>query len=277
MEYIRGVFRSFRAWGAELFKTDFMLWGYVDSSTVVRHNSGKTSIEYFRELLQVIREEIGEETYWLGCIAPFLPFIGYADGMRIGGDVGSKWKGGFSPQSMIQSVLGCNYTNHIYYQNDPDSLLLRDFFINLTDTEIESLTLLAALSGGCIYTSEPFHKLREDRLALFRFVEPEGQHRPSLPYIDKSRDDTVLVHKNASGGRGMVFIFNKTDTPITAVYPLAELGFSLSMRAYDYHLRDTVGAETDHLLAITPPHGCNLFFLSAGGEKPDYNRLWLNI
>jgi hypothetical protein len=277
MEYIRGVFRSFRAWGAELFKTDFMFWGYVDSSTVTRHSPGKTSIEYFREFLQAIREEIGEESYWLGCIAPFLPFIGYADGMRVGGDVGSQWKGGFNPQSMIQSVVGNNYTNHLFYQNDPDALLLRDFFIKLTDTEVESLTLLAALSGGCVYTSDPVHKLREDRLALLNYIEPEGKRRPTLPYINARRDDIVLVHRNASAARGIVFIFNKTDAPITAVYPLGELGFSGSMRAYDYRARDTAGVDTDRLLAATPAHGCNLFFLTSGKDKPDYDMLWRNI
>ncbi|WP_234946056.1 glycoside hydrolase family 36 protein [Caldanaerobius fijiensis] len=49
MEYIRKVFRTMREWGAEFFKTDFMLWGIQDSSKVKRFKPGKTSIEYFRK------------------------------------------------------------------------------------------------------------------------------------------------------------------------------------------------------------------------------------
>jgi hypothetical protein len=277
MAYIRKVFRTFREWGAEIFKTDFMLWGYVDSSLIKRHTPGKTSIEYFRDFLKAVREEIGEESYWLGCIAPFLPFIGYADGMRIGGDVGSKWKGEFSPQNMIQSIIGNNYTNYLYYQNDPDSLLLRDFFIDLNDTEVESLTLLAVLSGGCLYTSDPIHKLRKDRLELLRFSEPKDKYRPVLPYLGTTRDDIVLVHKGADSKRGIVFVFNRSDAPITAVYSLVKLGFSNPMKVYDYHKRDIDGELKNQIIVDTPAHGCNLFFLNEKEETPDYSRIWNNI
>ena len=44
-------------------------------------------MEYVRDVLDMIREEIGEESFWLGCIAPYAPFIGLADAMRIAADV----------------------------------------------------------------------------------------------------------------------------------------------------------------------------------------------
>jgi hypothetical protein len=276
MAYLRNVFRTFKVWGAELFKTDFMLWGYIDSVKVKRYAPGKTSIEYFRDFLKVVREEIGEESYWLACIAPFIPFVGYADGMRIGGDVGYKWEGMFSPQNMIHSLWGENFTNHLFYQNDPDALLLRDFFIKLTDTEVESLALLAAVSGGCLYTSDPVHKLREDRLALLRFIKPDDiRRRPSQPYLDEKRGDIVFVHR--SKNRGIVFIFNKTDGPLTSVYNLGELGFDGPMKWYDYRKNGDAGIETGSLTVTTPAHGCNLFFLRRGDGTPDYNSLWKNL
>ena len=85
----------------------------------------------------MIREAIGEDSYWLGCIAPFLPFVGYADGMRIGGDVGSSWDGEFGPRNMMRCLTGNNYTNHRYYQTDPDAVMLRDFQIRLTERGVD--------------------------------------------------------------------------------------------------------------------------------------------
>ena len=275
MDYVRTVFRTLKSWGARLFKTDFMFWGYQDSSKVRRHTPGKTSVEYLRDAMQVIREEIGEESYWLGCIAPFYPFIGYVDGMRVGGDVGSQWKGNFNPQNMIDSVTANNYSNHIYYQNDPDSILLRDFFISLTDTEIESIALLAALSGGCVYTSEPLHKLRSDRLELFKFIKPQGKRTPALPVLDQMREDIVLTHQ--SEDKAILYVFNRTDREILEVYNFAELGLADAYYASDYQGGETAKAPVRELLLRTPPHGYNLYFLNKTQPKIDRKNIWNNL
>lgn len=184
MEYLRNIFATLRRWGAVMFKTDFMMWGLQDSSRVRRYTPGKTSVEYFRDFLQVVREAIGEESYWQGCTAPFLPFVGYADGMRIGGGIGSSWDGDFGPQNLLRCLTENNYANHNYYQTDPDSVMLRDFHIRLDEREIHSLALLAAVSGSCIYTSDPLHLLAEERRELFRFIQPdESRRKPSLPFL----------------------------------------------------------------------------------------------
>ena len=126
MEYLRTVFRTLYRWGFRLYKTDFMLWNMLDSSRVKRYDPSKTSVEILRSTLRMIREEIGQESYLLGCIAPFLPFIGYADGMRIAGDVGAQWEGAYGPVNMLRELAADNYFQNLYWQNDPDSVLLRD-------------------------------------------------------------------------------------------------------------------------------------------------------
>lgn len=88
--YIENVFRTLKSWGFSLFKTDFMLWSMHDSATVRRYDPSLTSVEILRRTLAVIRGAIGEDSYLLGCIAPFMPFIGYADGMRLAGDCGAQ-------------------------------------------------------------------------------------------------------------------------------------------------------------------------------------------
>lgn len=127
LAYLETVFRTLRDWGFTFFKTDFMLWSIHDSSTVRRHTPGLTSVELMRRVLRVIRGAIGEDSYLLGCIAPFLPFLGYADGMRIAGDGGARWAEPYGPINLLWELPCDNYFNHVFWQNGPDAMLLRDF------------------------------------------------------------------------------------------------------------------------------------------------------
>lgn len=277
MEYIVNVFKTLKSWGAGLFKTDFMYWGMQDSAKVKRHTPGKTSVQYFREFLAAIRGAIGEDSYWLGCIAPFLPFVGYADGIRIGGDVGSSWKGGFGPQNMITCLVGNNYSNHNLFQTDPDAVMLRDFHIRLNDTEINALALLAAMSGGCIYTSDLLHRIGEDRVKLFRFIEPDRRRKPYLPYLEETRPDTALVHWDDETGKGLFYLFNRTDDEVTKRYDLADLRVPENVKVF----RFADGAEEISVkggfYATIPAHGCRLFVLSLSDTEIDRGKLWNNM
>lgn len=276
MAYMRYVFATLREWGAGMFKTDFMLWGLQDSSRVKRYTPGKTSVEYFREFLQMIREVVGEESYWLGCIAPFIPFVGFADAMRIAGDVGSEWKGEFGPQNMMRCLTGNNYTNHNYYQTDPDAVMLRDFQIRLTQREIISLALLAAVSGSCIYTSDPLHQISEERRALFRFIEPDERRKPYLPFLEQERPEIVLVHKKTD--KGLLFILNKTDEILREIYNVEELGLDNKWNLFDFNEGIKESLWKGRLVTEIPPHGCRLFLLDRRSEVTiDRKRLWNNL
>lgn len=243
--YLRSVFRTFREWGARFFKTDFMHWGLQPSSTVCRHTSGKTSVEYFRDLLTMIREEIGEDSYWLGCIAPFEPFIGFADGMRIGGDVGPVWQEGFGPLGMLRSSLNTQFFNGIWWQNDPDAILLRDFHIRMTGRETVSLALWQGMLGGVVCTSDPLHKIPEAHLALWKFLRPRaGVADVSYAYRSGSRSQGIegrflLLSRDSDAVGGAlakwVLMFNATAEHRTECHDLpALLGGAVSrVSVYD--------------------------------------------
>ena len=213
MAYLRRVFTTLREWGYTLFKTDFLFWGLQDSSSVVRHGPGKTSFEHYRDVMKMIRESIGEEARWLGCIAPFMPSIGYVDMMRIGADVGAQWKeGGFGPTNMLQELTADQYFNNIYWQNDPDAVMLRDFHIHLKSEQIEALAILEAMSGGTIYTSDPIHQIAQDRRDLLNFIRPDAIHTPEYPQWSEMREETCVVQRLRN--RTLVYFFNKTDRQI---------------------------------------------------------------
>src|SRR5690606_29401920 len=147
LAYIENVFRTLHQWGARMFKTDFVEWGYIDSTKVLRARPGRTSAQYYSEVMQRIRAAIGD-SYWLGCIAYFAPMIGWCDGMRVSSDVGVKWDaaggtgndgvGGGIPNA-IEETHGCHFFHNVFWQNDPDVTFFREQHIELSQAEVESL------------------------------------------------------------------------------------------------------------------------------------------
>ncbi|MGI6107617.1 MAG: glycoside hydrolase family 36 protein [Lachnospiraceae bacterium] len=278
MNYLKHVFETFYAWGARLFKTDFMVWGLQDSTAVKRHTPGKTSVEYFRDFLKMVRSVIGDESYWLGCIAPFMPFIGYADGMRIGNDVGSSWNGDFGPKNMIRCLTGNNFANHNFYQTDPDAVMLRDFHIRLTGTEVRSLALLAGLSGGCIYTSDPLHLIAKDRADLFRYIRPDRRRKPYLPYLQQKRDDLVMVYPKEEKGRGLLFLFNTGEGTVTNRYSLKDLGFSKADSVTDMESEKREETLHGEFTVTLEKHESRLCLVSEEKNPAiDHENLWKNL
>ncbi len=268
--YIRQVFETLRSWGFSLFKTDFMRWNMHDTSEVKRFDPSLTSVEIFRNTLEVIREAIGEESYLLGCIAPFLPFIGYADGMRIAGDVGAQWGEDYGPVNLLREITADNYFNNVYWQNDPDSVLLRDFDLHLKPHEVTSLALLQALSGGIVTTSDPIHRLSNERLGLLRFITPREKVRPLLPYLTQNRYDIVLIHQFKQGN--LLYTMNTSDKPITVFYNFLELFGAKEWYTYQYGNWEM--RKGSYYTATLLPHECAMLLLT---EKPLENtpkNLW---
>lgn len=263
LAYILGVFREMRALGARMFKTDFLLWHFRETHTVRRHDPSRTSVELFRTLLSGIREAIGEDSYWLGCIAPFLPSIGYADGMRIGGDVFSTWST-VHMTNLARKVAGSNHFNRVWFENDPDVLVLRDFDTELSAREVHAVSLFQALSGGMVGTSDPLHRLAPDRQELFRFVRPEGPAKPHFPYLDQRRDDVVLTYADPERDRYLFFVFNPGDASVVKRYTTRGV-FPGDASPGPLYLSEWIGREIgetaveDFYLEILP-HGAKLFY-----------------
>ncbi|MCL1888857.1 MAG: alpha-galactosidase [Kiritimatiellaeota bacterium] len=173
-EHLRHVFATMREWGARFFKTDFLDWGFRDSLEVRRHTPGKTSCEYFMDVARMIRETIGEDSYWLACISPFANMAGLADGMRIDNDRGCSWHSqGIA--NLMRECAADHYMNGILWQNDPDVSYVRDLLINYTPEQREALAIWNSLLGLSVNTSDPFHRVDPRALALWRFVKPSAK------------------------------------------------------------------------------------------------------
>lgn len=272
MEYLRQVFRAFKTMGVTFFKTDFMLYGSESSANVKRFTPGKTSFEYQRELFEMIRQEIGEESYWLGCIAPYAPMLGYVDGMRISADIRPMWEGG---KNMFDESIGAQHINNIWWQNDPDAIILREKYTHMSNAEAQSMILWMGMLGGVINTSDLFHEIPKNKLNLFRFIAPSTTKLTStLPFVEKSEKFEVLVRSYPALNSHAVLFVNRGDENKSIDFLIEKLTGNKSATCFDWSIDGAINLGVKTIINIElNPHESKLIYLSGDGNSPGKMKL----
>ncbi len=267
MEYLRKVFRAFRKMGITFFKTDFMLYGSESSNNVKRFTPGKTSIEYQHDLYKMIREEIGQDAYWLGCIAPYVPMLGYADGMRISGDISPTWAGG---KNMFEETVGAQHFNNIWWQNDPDAIILREKYNWMSDEEAKSMILWMGMLGGVVNTSDLFHEIPKKRVDLFRFIEPSNEKAfATLPFIDQNSKFDIMVRKYPAMKSCAVLFVNRSTEKAKLDYKIEQLSGMLQATCFDWNEQGSqeIGKKETITIELNA-HESKLIYISEDGKGP---------
>jgi hypothetical protein len=271
-EYLRTVFRTLRSWGATYYKTDFMDWGLQDSTKVKRYTPGKTSVQYFVDVAKMIREEIGDDSFWLGCISPYAPMIGRVDAIRVANDVAYAWSPG-GVGNMFQESFADQYFNSILWQNDPDVLYVRTYNCQLTEDEAYSIALWDAILGGVVNTSDMFHKVPPDRLKLWRFVQPTKEHRIaqlpfwSKPYTEQRTLAAVRPYPDRSAWS--VLFVNPSDLPIAETCPIKDLISRPDAFCFEWKPgQNKPMGRLPALILDLKPHASALYYLSQNDAPP---------
>jgi alpha-galactosidase len=280
--YIRNVFRTWtKEWGCGYFKTDFMYFGSEYGPAQARwHQAGLSRMEIWMRMARLIREEIGE-SLWLGCGGPIWAPVGLVDAVRIGRDIGVSWRGHYSAESLLRDQTSRNFANGILWQADPDCILLRDRFHDLTATEVSSLARFAGLSGGVLMTSDQLDEVPEDRRALFAsFADNAASRACDFPLLGQGRlthrtivghagqpaiatgGDPVLIQRvRHSESKVVLNVFNTGDTAVERLVPWRVAGVG-SDWALTTAAEDLMPTRTQEGLVVSvPPHGsCLLTF-----------------
>lgn len=266
LDYLERVFRAWHEdWGCAYFKTDFMHYGMAHGPDRARHyRSGMTRVEIFRQALERIRAAIGN-SLWLGSGCPLFAPIGLIDAMRIGRDVGVRWTGEYSAQSLLRDQANRNFANGILWQSDPDAVLLRERFHHLTDEEVRSLALYAGMTGGVLMTSDHLGELSDERLALWKLILSAAGRPCDFPLLGRT-DDPIVVQvrrPERAGGLAAVFCLNLSETHQERVFSLEELGFSMPQFVWVWPREKGHGKSVDRVGVFLPPHGGQLFYLQS--------------
>lgn len=285
LDYLRRVFRAWRQdWGCEYFKIDFMQFGSeYGPDRAVWHTPGLTRIEIWRQVGEMIREEIGDAV-WLGCGCPLWASVGLVDAVRIGRDVGVAWNGNVSAQTLLLNQACRNFANHILWQSDLDCVLLRERFSHLSASEIQSLAIYTGMSGGVITTSDQLDELSPQRMDLWRLIQPDGRATCDYPFLGQSAvsyerlpaeansrathavprlEDPVFVQVRKpprAGSMGVIFFLNTADHPLERTYLLERFGIEEAVYLYDWEQRSGGQSACRQVSVTLPPHHGALYF-----------------
>lgn len=276
--YLREVFRVWRyEWGCDYFKTDFMHFGSeYGADQAVWHTPGMTRMEIWRKTCDMIREAMGDDAIWLGCGCPLWASVGVVDAIRIGRDVGVEWRGDYSAQSMLRDGMMRNFGGGILWGADPDCLLLRDQFHDLSDHEARSLAIYAGMAGSVVMTSDHLAELSPERARLWKLLVTAGDGVCRYPLMGKSTllygtdsrgraegraVDPVIVQVREGAGGTAIFLLNGGESTVERVYPLEMLGLIGTRHAYDWTADRAVPAS-DRIAVTLKPHEGALLFLS---------------
>jgi len=269
-EYIRTVFKTMKSWGANYYKTDFLDWGLKDSIKVARYKPGKTSVQYFTDVMKMIRKEIGEESYWLACISPFSPQIGLVDAIRVSNDVGHVWSNG-SAGNMLRETFACQYFNNVLYQVDPDVLYLRHFNTELSENQILAVAYWNGILGGIVNTSDRFHLLAPDRLRLWRFLQPTLQKEiANLPFFAEQKQIFVAARYYKEQDAWGVLFLNPTQTKASDTFTMQSLIGSAKTTVFEWSFeKSELKGDMNEISIQLDPTQAKLFYFSANGKAPN--------
>ncbi len=122
-KFLRELLIEFKELGFKYFKIDF---NTIDDKTRF-YDSSKTSLEVYRELYQLYREVVGEDSYLLACAGFNRGVFGYADAVRTGPDSCSHWKAAHdcTISRCLETVGSSTHANRILFTCDPDVTYLR--------------------------------------------------------------------------------------------------------------------------------------------------------
>lgn len=270
-EYLRQVFRSLRKLGITYYKTDFIDWGLKNSTRFKRFTPGKTSVQYYYDVLKMIREEIGDDSFWLACIAPFPPTIGLVDAARNSNDVGREWSEG-SHGNMLNEGYYTQILNNSVFQNDPDVSYFNAFNTSLTDAEIKTIAYFSGISGGIVNTSDRFHHMPEQNLKLWRFIQPApDRFTADVPFWDKPMRLKVFVRK-LNDISWAVLVINSGETTEAESYRMADLvGVDKAFTfAWEPGKSKELG-EQELLQQTLEKHSSVLYYISTNNTPPATN------
>lgn len=271
--YIAKVFRNFRKMGFTYYELDYLDWGFHDSSDVKRSKKGKSSVQILREILEIIREEIGAGSFITANRTPYSPLIGFADAVRIDQDHLWKWDPEVTGHILNESY-NTQYFNNVFWQNDPDVVFLRDYKSEYTEQEQKSLAMWTGFLGGAIGISDNFKVMSSEKLQLWRFLRPSKRPQSAiLPFWGTaSVKAKVAIRKYKKSNVWAVLVMNDSEQVISESYQVYDLIGKNEAWIFAWEPGFSLGlGKGTKLSVMLGSHESRLYFVTDEKENPNLN------
>ncbi|MFL7870770.1 MAG: glycoside hydrolase family 36 protein [Anaerolineales bacterium] len=177
LDWLAALMKEVRGWGFDYLKLDFLYAGALPGK---RHEDIPREAAY-RQGLQVLREAMGAEAYFLTCGAPILPSLGLCDAIRVGPDVAGLWENYrdaillYNPttpgtKNAIRTTVNRTWLKPLV-ATDPDVAYFRSQYISLTDEQKKLLQDLALVCNFKATSDLPQWLSADERQELRDFLE----------------------------------------------------------------------------------------------------------
>ena len=245
-------------WGFKYLKLDLMttcLGDYVYSEPDFN------SLKNYKACMSLIRDTVPEDTFLLGCTAPFLPSVGIVHGVRSSCDIGADWD---SVKDVMSRTLKRYYYHKRYFHNDADCLIIRkaenedaECYRNCTrtDEEIKSYLSATAASGGILMFSDKLSLLTDGQIEMLSYLFPQNTEAA----IPLDLYDSIIPGVLDCGKRGSirtVMLINWDDEE-----KLMGVGTDKA-HVFEFWTRTYKGIADGRYESFIPPHSCEVLFLT---------------
>ena len=195
ISYIKKCLNHYLEMGVDFFKLDFLYAAALPTYL------GKTRCQVQDEAYQLLRETLKNKII-LGCGANIINSYEHFDYLRIGPDVSLEFDDIFymrlfhreriSTKVTLQNTIYRSFMNNHLFGNDPDVFLLRDDNIKLSKEQRRALSILNALFGSLLFTSDNIATYDEEKKKQFDEVLKIFYNAHNRRYITKGN----LIHIN---------------------------------------------------------------------------------
>ena len=167
--YIKKSLEYYMNLGFDFFKLDFLY------AAALNPKKGKSRCQTQKEAYEFLREILKDKII-LGCGANIINSYKTFDYLRIGPDVSLKFddvpymrlfhRERISTKVTVQNTIYRHLFDQHLFGNDPDVFLLRDDNIELTKEQRKALTIINALMGSVLMTSDNIATYDEEKKAI---------------------------------------------------------------------------------------------------------------
>lgn len=217
-DYIKKCLTHYMELGFEFFKLDFLY------AVALLPFEGKSRCQSQNEAYQFLREVLKGKLI-LGCGANIFNSYEAFDYLRVGPDVSLNFDDSFvmrlfhrervSTKVTLQNTIYRSVFNDRLFGNDPDVFLLRDENIQLSKQQRRALTLINALFGTVLLTSDNIATYDEEKQATLKeafdlFEKAENlAHSSSNQIITISYTLDGVAHEKAYDTKKGVFVYER--------------------------------------------------------------------